>query len=99
MVYYLVSGEGPISFEFDEEKSRANKRKHGIDFIEAQQLWGDPRRVQMPARSLGEDRFLVVGQIAERHWAAFITYRGERVRLISVRRARSEEVSRYGYGC
>jgi uncharacterized DUF497 family protein len=85
-----------MSFEFDEAKSAANKRKHGIDFIEAQQLWADAYRIQLRARSVDEDRFMVIGMIGERHWTAFITPRVERIRVISVRRARKQEVSMYG---
>jgi uncharacterized DUF497 family protein len=96
LVYYLKHGDGPVFFEFDEAKSNANQRKHGIDFIEAQQLWADPWRVQSPARSSDEDRFMVIGMIRERYWTAFMTPRGHRVRLISVRRARKQEVSTYG---
>jgi uncharacterized DUF497 family protein len=95
MVYYLLSGDGPAPFEFDEEKSRANMRKHGIDFVEAQGLWLDPDRTESPARTSDEERFVVVGCIGDRHWSAVITYRGERVRLISVRRSRPEEVAMY----
>jgi uncharacterized DUF497 family protein len=96
LVYYLRYGEGPVSFEFDEAKSAANKRKHGIDFVEAQQLWADPKWIQLRARSTDEDRFMVIGVIGQRHWTAFITLRGERIRLISARRARKQEVLAYG---
>jgi uncharacterized DUF497 family protein len=96
LVYYLRHGDGPLFFEFDEAKSAANKRKHGIDFVEAQQLWEDEKRVQVPARSVDEDRFAVIGVIGRRHWVAFITLRREQVRLISVRRARKQEVLTYG---
>jgi uncharacterized DUF497 family protein len=84
-----------VEFEFDEVKSRANKDKHGIDFIEAQSLWLDGMLVEIPARTEDEPRFVVVGMILGKHWSAVITYRGERVRLISVRRARAEEVAIY----
>jgi uncharacterized DUF497 family protein len=84
-----------VGFEFDERKSRANKAKHGIDFVEAQALWRDEALAEAPARSDTEKRFLVVGRIAGKHWSAFITYRGEGVRLISVRRSRPEEVAIY----
>lgn len=84
-----------MEFEFDEAKSRANKSKHGIDFVEAQALWLDVMFVEIAARTEDEPRFLVVGKISEKHWSAVITYRGERVRLISVRRARVEEVAIY----
>jgi uncharacterized protein len=84
-----------LEFEFDEEKSAANKEKHGIDFVEAQLLWFDSRLVEIPARTVDEPRCLVVGAITEVHWSAVITYRGERVRIISVRRSRREEVEIY----
>ena len=81
--------------EFDEHKSRANARKHGIDFTEAQALWYDDRRIEIPALTEDERRFLVIGTINGRHWSAVITYREERIRLISVRRSRDDEVSIY----
>ncbi len=84
-----------MEFEFDEAKSQANKSKHGIDFVEAQSLWLDEMLLEIPARTEDEPRFVVVGMISEKHWSAVITYRGEKVRLISVRRARVEEVEIY----
>lgn len=84
-----------MDFEFDESKSAANKGKHGIDFTEAQALWLDERRIEIPARTEDEPRFLMIGTIADRHWSAVITYRGDRVRVISVRRSRPEEVAIY----
>jgi len=83
------------SFEFDERKSRSNLVKHGIDFIEAQLLWEDPALLEIPAKTVDEPRFLVIGKMKERHWSAVITYRGERIRIISVRRSRDEEVALY----
>lgn len=84
------------AFEFDEKKSSANAEKHGIDFHEAQELWLDPDLLRVPARSTVEKRFLFVGMIDERHWTAVATHRGSVVRLISVRRARPQEVAEYG---
>jgi hypothetical protein len=83
------------SFEFDAEKSASNRLKHGIDFIEAQILWNDPMLLEIPARTEDEPRFLLIGQIEGKHWSAVITYRESNVRLISVRRARAEEVAIY----
>ncbi len=40
-----------MEFEFEEAKSRLNQEKHGIDFVEAQGLWLDPDRLQIPART------------------------------------------------
>jgi uncharacterized protein len=83
------------TFEWDEAKSRANKGKHGIDFVEAQALWLDRRLVEAPTRSEADSRSVVVGVIAGEHWSAVITYRGEVIRLISVRRSRFREVQAY----
>ena len=83
------------SFEFDTAKSDSNRAKHGIDFVEAQSLWNDPMLLEIPAKTDDEPRYLVIGQIDGKHWSAVITYRGANVRLISVRRARTEEVALY----
>jgi len=84
-----------VGFEFDEAKSGANKAKHGVDFVEAQALWADEALVEVPARSETEARSLVVGMMGGKHWSAFITYRDQSIRLISVRRSRPEEVAIY----
>lgn len=81
--------------EFDPEKSATDRDKHGIDFDEAQLLWDDPWLLEAPARTVDEPRTIIVGKIGNRHWAAVFTYRGERIRIISVRRAREEEIERY----
>ena len=84
-----------IDFEFDLQKSKLNKTKHGLDFREAQQLWKDPFRLVVPARTTDESRYLLIGKISERHWSAIFTYRGEAIRLISVRRSPKEEIELY----
>jgi uncharacterized DUF497 family protein len=84
-----------LAFEFDDSKSRANLEKHGIDFVQAQALWSDPDLIEIPAVTVDEPRLLVIGRIAGKHWSAVITYRSENIRIISVRRARVEEVSIY----
>ena len=84
-----------MNFEFDPAKSKSNKKKHGIDFTQAQALWEDSYLLEIPARTVDEPRFLVIGRIADKHWAGVITYRGENIRIISVRRARDEEIELY----
>lgn len=84
-----------MDFEFDPAKSAANLQKHGIDFVGAQALWSDPDRLEIPARSLNESRTQVIGRIGEEVWSAFTTTRGDRIRIISVRRARDEEKAAY----
>jgi hypothetical protein len=83
-----------MGFEYDPDKSAENKRKHGIDFDEAQRLWADAHLVEVPARTMDEPRWLLVGKIEEKHWSAIVTRRGN-IRLISVRQSRSEEVEIY----
>ena len=46
-----------MDFEFDKRKSQINKKKHGIDFIEAQALWDDPDRIEIPAKTIDEEGF------------------------------------------
>jgi uncharacterized protein len=84
-----------MEFEYDQEKSERNKRKHGIDFDEAKALWDDPDFVEIPAKVTNEPRALVVGKIADKNWSAIITRRSDKIRLISVRRSRKEEVEIY----
>ena len=84
-----------MEFEFDKRKSESNKKKHGIDFIKAQALWEDPDLLEIPARLSDEPRFLVIGKITKEYWSGIIAYRGERIRIISIRRSRQEEVELY----
>ena len=84
-----------LSFEFDSRKSNSNLIKHGIDFVEAQLLWLDPDLLEVPAKTIDEPRYLIVGKILDKHWSAIFTYRDENIRIISVRRARDEEIEIY----
>ena len=84
-----------MQFEFDQRKSQTNKKKHGIDFVEAQILWEDPDRIEIPATTIDEPRFIVIGKISNKHWSTIITHRGEKIRMISVRRSRREEIEIY----
>jgi uncharacterized DUF497 family protein len=83
------------SFEFNPDKSAANRQKHGITFGEAQELWLDPDVIEIPARTVDEPRALVIGRIDAKHWSAVVTEREGVIRIISVRRSRREEVSQY----
>ncbi|GFH63375.1 MAG: BrnT family toxin [Candidatus Desulfovibrio kirbyi] len=84
-----------MKFEYDPAKSLSNKTKHGIDFEEAKALWNDVDRLEALILRPGEKRYLLVGLIDSHHWTAIITYRGEAVRIISVRRSQNDEVKRY----
>jgi uncharacterized DUF497 family protein len=84
-----------MSFEFDPDKSASNRLKHGIDFEDAQALWEYDGLVTLPSRPTDEERWLAIGRIGKRHWTAIFTLRGAAIRLISVRRARREEIDVY----
>lgn len=82
-------------FEYNENRSQSNLAKHDIDFVDAQKLWNDSKLLEIPARTQDETRFVIVGKIEGKHWSGVITYRGQNIRLISVRRSRPEGVSLY----
>lgn len=84
-----------MNFEYDPNKSESNKAKHGIDFDEAKKLW-ESLTVTVPLGSgHGEERQAVFGIIDSKHWTVITTYRGENIRIISVRRSRKDEVDLY----
>ena len=85
-----------MQFEYDPDKSAANLAKHGIDFEQAQALWNDTKRYEIPSDEGPEERWLVIGMIEKRLWTAVYTLRGDIIRIISVRRARVNEVKAYG---
>ena len=84
-----------MEFEFDPAKRASNLQKHGIDFTAVQELWQDVMRVEIPARTVDEPRWLVIGQIGGKHWSVVVTYREQRARIIFARRSRKEEVTLY----
>lgn len=84
-----------MGFEFDQVKSESNKVKHGIDFVEAQALWNDPDCIGFPAKSDDEERFALLAMLESKLWVAFYTTRENKIRIISVRRARTNERKLY----
>jgi uncharacterized DUF497 family protein len=84
-----------MEFEYDINKSKRNKEKHAIDFIEVQKLWEDPDLIEIPIKTSDEPRYLVIGRMSGKHWSGIITYRGDNIRIISVRRSSKEEVRLY----
>ena len=83
-----------MQFEFDPQKSRSNRVKHGIDFVEAQALWKS-KVVLLGAKDVFEKRHIVIGTIGSEHWSAIITYRGALIRIISVRKSTFLEIETY----
>jgi uncharacterized DUF497 family protein len=84
-----------MKFEFDEAKSRQNKEKHGIDFVDAQALWYNDRYNVTKLDYNEEDRYAVTAPIEDKLWTAIITFRSDKIRIISVRRAHKNEEKRY----
>ena len=85
-----------MEFEFDLAKSKSNMQKHGIDFIQAQDLWLDEDRLEIRAKLvLDEARWALIGRLMASCWTAIFTVRANRVRIISVRRSRKEEEELY----
>lgn len=84
-----------MKFEYDPKKSAANLDKHGISFEGAVSLWDDPDLIEFTAKNIDEPRFLVIGKIGIKYWSSIITYRDEKIRIISVRRSRQKEISLY----
>jgi len=82
-------------FDFDSDKIKRNKEKHGIDFVGAQKLWDDSRSIGFPGKSDDEPRFAMLSELKPKLWVAFYTVREERIRIISVRRARKAERKLY----
>lgn len=60
-VYFLYR----MDFEFDPAKSKSNREKHGIDFIAAQQLWEDEDRLEIPARTEDEPRYVLIAALKQ----------------------------------
>ena len=61
-----------MEFEFDPIKSNSNKKKHGLDFYEAQTLWNDPDLIEIPVKTSDEPRFLVIGNISGKYWQVLL---------------------------
>ena len=82
-------------FEFDKNKNRSNKVKHGIDFTTTMKLWDDPNRLEIPAQSVNELRYLLIAVLEEEYWSAVFTKRKNKIRIISVRKSRGNEKEIY----
>ena len=77
-------------FEWDEAKRSSNVEKHGIDFEDAIEVFEYPNYTAPSSRS-NEQRFITVGWMQGREIAVIYIVRGQTARIISARRARSNE--------
>ena len=87
-----------MEFEFDQAKSEANRLKHGIDFVQAQELWKDIYALQIQAKSDTEPRFALIPSMQGKVWSVFFTERNSKIRIISARRSRTNEEDLYHEG-
>jgi uncharacterized DUF497 family protein len=84
-----------MEFEWDKTKRDSNLTKHGVDFPFAEMLFDGRPVITAPSRRAAEERYITTGKIDGRFFTAIWTWRGDVVRLISVRRARDEEEKRH----
>lgn len=84
-----------MEFEYDPNKSKSNKQKHGINFGDSKALWLDANRLEVQAKSDDEPRYALIAVLNEKIWTAFYTIRETRIRIISVRRSRKGERGLY----
>jgi len=88
-------------FEWDDEKSRSNIRKHRVSFEEASTAFADTMALTMfdEEHSVDEDRYVLLGE-SDRHRLLVVSYteREDRIRIVSARVANRREKSQYGEG-
>jgi uncharacterized DUF497 family protein len=89
-----------MEFEWDPAKNGINESKHGISFLDALAIFDDPHHVVESVTRLehGEFRFKAVGMLDDRYYTVIFTDRIEIRRIISVRRARTNERRKYDQG-
>ena len=85
-----------MKFEYDDNKSKTNKEKHGIDFVEAQSLWQNENALVVPANITDDEvRYALISVFKSKCYVAIFTLRDEAYRIISVRRCRKNEEKNY----
>jgi uncharacterized DUF497 family protein len=84
-----------MKYEYDENKSLLNKQKHGIDFEEAKELWNDDKLLEIKTSFSTEERYVNIGRIGNKFYTIVTTYREDKIRIISARRARKKEIEIY----
>lgn len=83
-------------FTWDEAKRRDNLRKHGIDFVDAARIFrGFTLTAEDDREDYGEQRFLTLGLLADQVVSVAHTEQGERIRIISIRKATRHEARFY----
>ena len=86
-----------LDFDWDDAKAAANFRKHGVTFEQAAYAFRDPFAVEWIDKSAvyGEERVILLGMSGGQILSVVYTERGERLRIISARRATKHEKDNY----
>jgi uncharacterized DUF497 family protein len=86
-----------MEFEWDPQKAEANLKKHGVSFDEASKAFFDPNVVELfdGPNSDDEVRFIIIGLSRDRLLLVAYTERGERIRIISARKAKTKQIEIY----
>ncbi len=84
----------PAQFEWNEEKSSINKRKHDIDFETASEVFYESVLIRKSDRN-DEERWIAIGVLGNRIVTVAFTRREQTIRIISARRARKNEERDY----
>jgi uncharacterized DUF497 family protein len=82
-------------FEFDPHKSAANKKKHGMGFEEAKAMWSESMRRVFQLDCTTEKRYGITAVVGKKVYTGIYTMRNGRIRIISVRSARTEKRQAY----
>jgi uncharacterized DUF497 family protein len=85
-----------MNYEWDEQKRAINFAKHGVDFVAAENFNWSLSLIELDSRyDYSEQRFNALAPIENRIYAMTFTWRGDKVRIISFRKANKREVNYY----
>jgi uncharacterized DUF497 family protein len=83
-------------YEWDDRKARENRRRHGVDFADSVAVFSDDHALTLQDEHAGEERFVTIGMdVLGRVLVVVYTWRGERIRIISARKATKYERAQY----
>ena len=84
-----------MKFDYDENTSKSNRLKHGIDFEEAKLLWNSEALIVPANTTNNEIRYALISKLNNKCYVAIFTLRDNSYRIISVRRCRKNEERNY----
>jgi uncharacterized DUF497 family protein len=93
---YNCAYNAQVEFEWDIKKALSNLKKHRIDFADVIPALEDERAVTIPDDHPDEGRFVTIGMDAlGRILVVVYTWRKNRIRIISARKATATEINQY----